>query len=154
MFTFLIRCVKTPISDIVHNRSREQVCFLKDDSERLSQIRFLYFVYVNIIITNLSVRNIIKSVDKVGYGRLARARCADERNLSDPASAYTVTLCKNGLYPASYPNVDVRPCATSPLSGGICQCAVAVGVLPRPFSRMLRRFGDVAVLRPFLRLQE
>ena len=79
--TLLVRSVQSAVADIFHNRTREQVGFLQNNPQRTAQVRFFNLVDIDSVIADFSVRNIVETVDKVGNGRFACARCTNEGNL-------------------------------------------------------------------------
>ena len=54
------------------------MCILKNDTKRSSQISLFNLVYINIIITDLSVLNIIETIDQVCDRCLSRSRRTDK----------------------------------------------------------------------------
>ena len=83
------------------------MCILKNDTKRSSQISLFNLVYINIIITDLSVLNIIETIDQVCDRCLSRSRRTDKskflsrlrvqsqimkQNLTSPFSSVYVTV--------------------------------------------------------------
>src|SRR5699024_7451326 len=63
--------IQFSVSDILHNRSRKQMGILQHHTQGPSQILLFDLVDVDIVVTDLSIRNVIKAVDQVGNGSLA-----------------------------------------------------------------------------------
>ena len=73
--------IQPSVTDVVHDRSGEQVHILQDDSQTPAKIRFSDLTDVDAVITDLSVGYIIKAVDEIGNGCLAGTGCANKGNL-------------------------------------------------------------------------
>lgn len=71
---------RLPVSYIVHYGACKQMCILKNNSKRPAQVIFINFVYINLIKSNFSVRNVIKSVNKICDSSLSCSGRAYERN--------------------------------------------------------------------------
>ena len=78
LINFLICRIQFPVTNVFHNRSCKQMCILKNDTKRSSQISLFNLVYINIIITDLSVLNIIETIDQVCDRCLSRSRRTDK----------------------------------------------------------------------------
>ena len=73
--------IKLSVTDVFHNGSGKQVCILKNDSEGMTKVILLNLSDVDAIVTNLSILNIVETVDQVGDGGLSGTSGADERDL-------------------------------------------------------------------------
>ena len=62
---FFVCCVQLSVADIFHNSSCEKVGILKNDSHRAAQIRFFNFIYIDAVIADFSVLNVVKTVQKI-----------------------------------------------------------------------------------------
>ena len=78
---FLVGRVQLAVADVVHDRAGEQVHILQHDAERVAQVRLFDVVDVDAVIADLAVGDVVKAVDEVGDGGLARAGRADEGQL-------------------------------------------------------------------------
>ena len=72
--------IQLAVTNVFHDSCRKQMRILQNDSKRMSQIIFFNFVNINAIITDLSVLNIIKSVNQICNRRLSCTSRADKRN--------------------------------------------------------------------------
>ena len=66
---FFVRCIESAVTDVICNRTREQMCFLKHHAERTAEVCFLYLVDIDAVVSYLAVLNVVKSVDKIRYRR-------------------------------------------------------------------------------------
>ena len=66
-----ISCIEFTVSDVLHNRSRKEMRILKNYSKRPAQICFFDLVDIDIVVSDLTVLDIIESVDKICDGGLA-----------------------------------------------------------------------------------
>ena len=69
----LVCGIQTAVTDILHDRSREQVGVLQNDAEGAPQVVLFDVPHVDAVIGDLSGLNVIKAVDQVGDGGLSRA---------------------------------------------------------------------------------
>ena len=81
LYYFFIGRIQLAVADIFFDRSGKQMCILKNDTERPSQVSLLYLINIDVVIPDLSVRHIIETVDQVGDRRLSCAGGTDERQL-------------------------------------------------------------------------
>ena len=72
------------------------MCVLKNDTERMSQVIFFDLCDIDSIITDLSILDIVETVDQVGDGRLSGAGAADKGNFLTRRSV-EIYVVKNGL---------------------------------------------------------
>ena len=63
---FLIGRIQLTVTDVVTNRSGKQVCILKNDTEGMAQVIFFDLCDIDAIITDLSILDIVETVDQVG----------------------------------------------------------------------------------------
>ena len=84
---FLIRCIELAKTNVIHHRRREQICLLQYNAKRSSEVCFLDLIYVNAVITDLSILNVIKTIDQIHDRRLTRTRGTDKSN-------FLTGLCK------------------------------------------------------------
>ena len=78
---FLIRGVQLSVPDVIHNRSRKEVCFLQNHTKRTAEIRLADFVNIDVIVADLAVSDVIEPIDKVRNGGFSRTGCANKGNL-------------------------------------------------------------------------
>ena len=79
--TFLISRLQVAIADVIHNRSGKQIRILKNDSQRMTKICLLDLIDVDIVITDLTVCNIIEAVDQVRDRRFTGTGRTDKCDL-------------------------------------------------------------------------
>ena len=77
---FLVRSIKLTIADILHDGVSKEVSILQNDTERSAEVRLFDLIDVDRIIADLTVLNIIKSIDQIGDGRLAGTGGSDKCN--------------------------------------------------------------------------
>ena len=77
---FLICGIQFSITDILHNGSSKQISILKNDTHGTSQITLFDLIYIDAIITDLTILNIIETIQKIGNCRLTGTRGADKCN--------------------------------------------------------------------------
>ena len=77
---FLICGIQFSITDILHNGSSTQISILKNDTHGTSQITLFDLIYIDAIITDLTILNIIETIQKIGNCRLTGTRGADKCN--------------------------------------------------------------------------
>ena len=63
--------VKIPVSTL-KGEYEDDLFFLKNKSERTSEVALLYLIYIYSVESYLSILNVIETVDKIGYGSLSR----------------------------------------------------------------------------------
>ena len=73
--------VQLSVTYVLHHRSREQMRVLQHDAQRTPQIRLLDLGHIYGVISYFPILNIIKSVDQVGDGGLARAGSSHKGDL-------------------------------------------------------------------------
>ena len=138
----LVGGAEVAIADIVHDRSCEQISILQDDPQRPPEVGLADFVDIDVIIADFAVGNVVKPVDKVGNGGFARAGCANKGDL----------LARLGVKGHIVQNRFIRGIAKIhlfhgdiPLQPGVGHGTLRLmGVLPRPDTRVLRAFGEIA----------
>ena len=137
-----VRCVEFTITNVVHHRAGEEVDVLQDDAERAAKICLFDLADVDAVVEDLAVGNVVKTVDKVRDGRLARTRRADEGNL-------LTGLCVDGdivqdffIRLVAEVHVDKAHVAAQL---AVADLAVVVRVLPRPVAGVMVALGDRAV---------
>ena len=64
--TIFVRCVQFAVTDVVHYSTRKQVCVLQNHTKRSSEVSLLDLVDVDAVVSDLTVGNIVESVDEVG----------------------------------------------------------------------------------------
>ena len=79
--TLLVTGVQAPVANVVHHRSGEQVGILQHNAQAAAQVCLFYFIDIDAVIADLAVRDIVKTVDEIGDGRLARAGGAHKSHL-------------------------------------------------------------------------
>ena len=78
LYNLIIGCIKSSITNILHNSSGKEVCLLKNEAQGSSEILFLDLININAVITDLTVSYVVETVDKVGDSCLSRTGCAYE----------------------------------------------------------------------------
>ena len=61
----LIRGLEVTVADVIHYRAREEVRILKNDTQGVTKIGLLDLIDVDVIVTDLAVRDVIEAVDEV-----------------------------------------------------------------------------------------
>ena len=69
----IVRGIQTAVADVVHHRAGEQVDVLQHHSQRTTQVVLVDLVHVDAVVADLAVGDVVKAVDQVGDGGLARA---------------------------------------------------------------------------------
>ena len=77
----LVRGVQSAVPDVFHHGTGEEVHVLKHHAERAAEIRLADLVDVDAVVADLTVRDIVETVDQIGDRRLPRAGGADEGDL-------------------------------------------------------------------------
>ena len=78
---FFIRCIQFTEPDIFFHRSGKQMCILQHNSKGTSQIRLADLGNINSVIADLSLLNIIESIDQIGNGRFSGSGGSHKGNL-------------------------------------------------------------------------
>ena len=60
---FFVCSIQLTITDVVTDRSGKQMCVLKNDTERMSQVIFFDLCDIDSIITDLSILDIVETVE-------------------------------------------------------------------------------------------
>ena len=141
---FFIRCIQLAITDIITNRTGKQMCVLKNDSKRMSQIILFDLGNIDSIITDLAFLDIIKTIDQIGYGCLTGSGRADEcqflsglRIQADIVKNCFVFIISKGYILKSY--ITFQLCIGY---GAICR----MRMFPCPHAGSLFAFYNVAIL--------
>ena len=79
--TFLVRCVKPAVAQVLHNRSGKEVHILKNNAHGAAQVVLADIVYVDSVVGYRAAVYVIEMVDKICNGGFARSGCADEGDL-------------------------------------------------------------------------
>ena len=122
--------------------------FLKHDPEGTAQVRLLDLVYIDIVISDLAVLDIIEAVDQIGDRGLAGACGPDQRDLfTGPCVDHDIV--KDHLV-ISVAEIDV---VESDVTFQFLVSRAVVGLLvivfPGPLSRMFLSLNDIAVFIVF-----
>ena len=140
---FFIRCIQLAITDIITNRTGKQMCVLKNDSKRMSQIILFDLGNIDSIITDLAFLDIIKTIDQIGYGCLTGSGRADEcqflsglRIQADIVKNCFVFIISKGYILKSY--ITFQLCIGY---GAICR----MRMFPCPHAGSLFAFYNVAI---------
>ena len=78
---FFICGIEFSIADIFHYGCSEQVCVLKYDAEGMTQIVFFNLIDIDTIVADLTILNIIETVDQVRDRSLSGTGTSDKSNL-------------------------------------------------------------------------
>ena len=78
---FLVGRIELAVTDVVRNGTGEEMCILKNDTERVTQVVLFDLVNVYAVVTDLAVLDIVEPVDEVRDGSLAGTRRSDESDL-------------------------------------------------------------------------
>ena len=141
-----VRRVQLAVADIAHNGIGEQVGILQHHAERTAEFGLPDLVDIDAVVTDLAVRNVVEAGQKVGDGRLARARCADERDLL-PGTGVQADVVQDDLL-GNVAEIHVEEAHVA-FELGIGDGTVRrVRVFPRPDSRALLALDELAVLFP------
>ena len=141
--TLVVRGVQLAVADVVHYRPREQIGVLQHYAEGAAEVRFLYLVDVDAVVTYLAVLYVVEAVDEVGYGGLARARGAHECYL---LTGFRIQrhVVQDELF-GHIAEVHVHKPDVA-FEFGVSDGAVRLmRMSPRPFARAFPALGDVAV---------
>ncbi len=138
----LVARVELTVADVIHHRAGKQVGVLQHDAQRAAQVSLFDLIDINAVVPHLTVRDVVKAVDEVGDGGLARARRADKGDLL-PRFGVNGDVAQDGLAFLVGEVHFGEPHVTR--ERGVGEGAVAVRVLPRPASRALFCLGDGAV---------
>ena len=140
----LVRSIKLAVADILHDCIRKEVSILQNDTERSAEVRLFDLIYVDRIIADLTVLNIIEAIDQVGDSRLAGTGGSDKCNFLsrlriklDIVEDHLIVVITE--IHAVHDDVSLLKL----IGRGAFRF---VEMLPRPSSRMLLRLGDVSVL--------
>ena len=145
--TLIVRGVEFAVTDIVHYRAREQIGILQNDTERTTQVSFLYLIDVDTVVSDFAVFDVVETVYKVGDCGFARARRTDKRYLLT-GFGVNADVVQNEFF-GNVTEVHIEKSDVA-FEFGIGDCAVRfVRVTPCPFARALIAFGDVAVFVDF-----
>ena len=138
-----IGSLQSAVADVLHHRAGEQVRILKHNAQRAAQVVLPDLVDVDAVVADLAILNVVKSVNQVGDGRLARAGRADERDLL-PRRGVELDVVEHQLVVA-VAEIDVihHNIALQLTIFGFAR--VLVRVLPRPEAGAAVAFGDDAV---------
>ena len=70
MDALLVGSVQLAVADVVHDGTGEQVGLLEYHAQRAAQIRLADLVYVDAVVADLAIGNVVEPVDKVRNGGL------------------------------------------------------------------------------------
>ena len=140
---FLVGRIQTTVADIIADGAGKQVGILQNDTERAAEVRLFDLIDIDAVVADLAVREVVETVDQVGDGRLARARCADERDLLTGLSIQRDVVQNDLIRVITEIHIEEADIAADLRVGG---GAVLVRVLPRPDVGLFRGFSEFAVL--------
>ena len=141
-YTFLIACIKITVADIIHNCSCKQINILQNYTNRTAEVAFLDFIYVNAIIANLTVCNIIKSIDKVCYSCFACTSCTNKSNLLSRLGIKCYVMQNYLVF-----NIAKIYIVKLYFSLKLCigYCSIWMWVFPSPYSCTLLNFNEFII---------
>ena len=139
---FVIGGGEVSVTDIFQDAAAEQVRILQNHSQRTPQIRLFDLVDVDAVIADLAIRNVIKTVDEVGDGRLSGPGRADKRDLLARLCPHADVMQHNFIRVVS----EIHAVKDDPaFQFGIGNGAVGlVRMFPGPQIRALRGFRQFA----------
>ena len=79
MLNLFIRGVLFAITDIVGNRTREQACLLRNETDLSAELLLSELADINTADTDSAAAYVIKSRNEINQRRFARAGTADDR---------------------------------------------------------------------------
>ena len=80
-YNLILRRIELSEGNIFSYRSRKQMCILQNNAKRSSQVIFFDLSNVDLIVTDLTFLNIIKTVDQIGNGCFSGSGGTDKRDL-------------------------------------------------------------------------
>src|SRR5699024_8046660 len=88
--------VKTAITDIIHNSACKKMCVLQYHSKRTAEVCLLDFVYIDAVVPDLAVLDIIETVNQICNCRLSCSGAPYKGNLLS-GSGVQLDIVKNHL---------------------------------------------------------
>ena len=73
--------IKFSVTDVFHDSCGKQVCILQYDAEGMTQIVFFNLIDIDTIVADLTILNIIETVDQVRDRSLSGTGTSDKSNL-------------------------------------------------------------------------
>ena len=143
---FFIGCIQATISNIIHNRSSEQVDILQNHSHRTPQICLTDFINVDVVVPHLSVCNIIEPINQVGNRGFSGTRCPNKGNLL-PRLCIQADIMQNNLF-RHIAKVHMFHLHIA-LQLRISHSSILMRMLPCPKMRTMVGFAKVTVCIPF-----
>ena len=92
----LVGGLQAAVADVVHHGAREQVGILEHHAQAAPQVRLFDLIDIDAVVADLAVGDVVKAVDQVGDGGLARAGRATKA-IFWPGLAYRLMLCSTIL---------------------------------------------------------
>ena len=80
-YALFVSGIELAVADVLHDRSRKEVCILENDAQATSEVRLLDLVDVYLVEADLAVLDIIEAVDEVHDSCLACAGASYECKL-------------------------------------------------------------------------
>ena len=136
------RIITASVADVLHDRSGEEHAVLEHHAEGGTKSRLLDLLDVDAVVADLALGDVVKPVEQVGDGGLARAGGADESDLFTRIPVERHVVEDRFLSVVGEGHV-VESDQTA--HGFVGERAVVMGVLPRPFAGVLRGLGERAV---------
>ena len=138
----LIRGVEPAVADVLHDGAGKKICILQHHADGAAQVRLFDFVDVDAVIADFAVRNVVKTVQKVGDGGFTRARSAYKSHLLP-------RLCKKRYIVEHRLVLDIAEVHVFKTNVArklrVAYRAVTQGLLPCPKPRALVAFRKGAV---------
>ena len=146
--TILIGCVQPAVSDIFHNRSCEQVCILKNHTQRAAQIIFADFIDIDAVVADLAVGDIVKTVQQIGDGCLACTGCPYKGHLLAGLCIKGNIMQHRFIFLIAEIHVKQTYIPGLPCIGN--RSVSLMGMFPCPQAGLLSTFHQPAVLLPYI----
>ena len=140
---FLVVRLQIAITDILHNGARKKIGILKHNPQTAPEIRFFYLVYIDIVIADFTVRNIVETIYQIGNSGLARAGRSYKSHLL-PGLGVKGDVMQHGLARLIFKIHVIK--AHVAAQAGISYRTVVMGMLPCPDVGALGAFFKRAVL--------
>ena len=135
--------IQSAVADIVHDCAGKQVDILQNNAQRAPQVGLSNLVDVDAVIADLAVRQIIEPVNQVGDSSLSGAGRTDKRHLFAGLCVQAHVVQHDLIRHIAEVHVKEPDIALHP---GIGDCAVSVGMFPRPHACAVVGLRENAVL--------
>ena len=144
LYAFLVRGIKAAEADVVHDGACEEVGVLENDSETAPEVRLLDLVDVNLVKADLSVLDVVETVDQVDHRCLTCAGASDKGKLLARLCIHLDVMKDRFLRNVAEINAIERNCALK-LAVGYCSVSL-MRVLPSPHVCLFSGLRDVALI--------